>query len=144
MTLKELHDEWDKDAPIAHEKLDTEARNVPFLHAKWWRIYTREKAIYKKLTFEWDLLYRQKWEWFAGKLDDAERLALKWEPQPLKIIQSNIGIYIAADKDCQLKRAEKEMQEEALRFIEDVIKAINKRSYDIRNAIDFMKFSMGV
>lgn len=144
MTLDQYFAEWSKDAELRADKLDEDARYVPMLHAKWWRYYTGERLAFRKLDIEYKKLFRQKWEWYVGKLDDTERLALGWPPQPLKILSANVHIYLDADPDLQNVMKKKALLEETLRFLEDVIKSINKRGFDIKNAIDFLKFKMGV
>ena len=144
MTLDQYHTEWTTDAALHLDTLDQDARDVPLLHAKWWRHYTTERHRFKKLDMEYKILYRQKWEWFLGKLDDTEREALKWDPQPLKILSANVTIYLDADPVLQRHAAARFVVEETLRFLESVIANINKRGFDIKNTIDFLKFSQGV
>ena len=86
MALSDYQLQWSSDAEIHIDELEIAAANVPYLHAKWWKIYTAERLKLKKLDFEYKVLYRQRWEWYAGKLSDDERLHLKWDPQPLKIL----------------------------------------------------------
>lgn len=143
MTLDFYHDAWEQDAPISPDNLDADARAVPYLHAKWWRFYTSERLAYKKLSIEFKLLYRQKWEWFTGKLHDDERNELGWPVQNLRVLSTNAQTYIDADPDIQTQQKRIALAEETLRFLEDVIKSINARNYSIKNAIDFLRFKMG-
>ena len=144
VTLDQYHIDWEKDAAINADDLDRDARNVPLLHAKWWKYYTTERLRYRKLDMEHKTLYRQKWEWYLGKLDDSERVKLGWQPQPLKILSANVSVYLDADHDLQENAKARVVLEETLRFLEDVIKVINKRGYDIKNAIDYLRFKMGM
>lgn len=144
MTLDQYHTEWDKDAPINNSELDAEARRVPLLHAKWWRFYTTERLRYKKACFDYDQLYQLRWEYWAGKLDDETRIKKGWPAQPLKILSGNLDVYLNADSVLQDAAKIRIMLEETLRFLEDVIKSINGRGFAIKNAIDFLRFKMGV
>lgn len=144
MTLDQYLDEWEKDAGIDLAALDQSARNVPLLHAKWWRFYTTERLRYKKLDTDYKALHRQKWEYFLGKMDDEERKTLGWPPQPLKILSQNVSVYIDADADLQKIQLKRTYLEEILRFIEDVIKQINNRNYTIKSAMDFLRFKQGI
>jgi hypothetical protein len=144
MTLDQYHLEWAADAVISADALDADARRVPMLHAKWWRFYTEERLSYRKLDFELQTLRHHKHEWFSGKMVDEERLALKWPPQP-KLIRKReeIDRHVTADPDVMTLAMARAVLEETLHFLEDVIKSINKRGYDIKNAIDFLRFKMG-
>ena len=143
MTLDQYLDTWKSDAVLDLSALDESARNVPLLHAKWWRYYTTERLRFKKLDSDYKVIYRQKWEYFLGKMDDAERETLGWPPLALKILSQNVGIYIEGDAGIQDVLKKKVYLEEILRFIEDVLKQIHQRNYHIKNCIDFLRFKHG-
>ena len=145
MTLEQYHDEWAVNAEIQLDRLDVEASHVPILHARWWRYYTTERLRYRKLEFELQTLRHYKYEWYSGKMDDSERIKLGWTPQPKLIrLKEAIDRHVNADPDVFQARKEAAVQEETLKFLEDVIKSINKRGYDIKNTIDFLRFKSGV
>jgi hypothetical protein len=144
MTLDQYLLEWQNDANLDLAALDESARQVPLLHAKWWRYYSHERLRYKKIDSDYKVLYRQKWEYFLGKMDDAERQTLGWPPQPLKILSPNVHIYIEGDTAIQDLLKRKAYLEEILKFVEDVIKSVNTRNFVIKSAIDFLRFKNGV
>jgi hypothetical protein len=137
--------EWEKDAVLPADDLDTAARNVYLLHAKWWRYHQTEKAAWKKADHAYQVLRRQKHDWYAGKMDDAERKTLGWAPWGKALrLRDDIERHMRADLDLQQVETHLAALEEMLRFLEDVIKAINSRGYQIKNTIDYLKFKMGV
>jgi len=142
-TIEDYQNLWEQDAAIDASQLDIEASRVPLLHAKWWKHYSTERLRYKKFLFEQQRIYKYKWEWYLGKMDDQERTQLGWLPQPLKILSANVSIYLDADKDIQAIRIKVGYQEEVLKFIEDVLRQINSRGYHIKNTIDFLRFKNG-
>lgn len=144
MTLDEYHAEWEQDAPLDLSNLDGNARDIYKLHAKWWKFYTAERMRFRKLDMDGKVLYRQRWEYWTGKLDDTEREAMGWPVQPLRILSANVSTYLDADPVIQAAAAKRIVVEEKLRFLEDVIKAVNNRNYAIKSAVDFAKFKMGV
>lgn len=144
MTLDQYQDQWSADADIDNAALDDAARNVPLLHAKWWKYFSAERLRFKMVEMQYKALYRQKWEWYLGKLDDAERLQLGWSPQNLKILSTNVSIYLDGDTHLQEAQKRKIILEETLKFIEDVIKQINNRNFIISSAINFLKFKHGL
>lgn len=144
MTFDDYLNAWQKDAVMELSALDECARSVPLLHAKWWKYYATERLRFRKLDSEYKVLYRQKWEYFLGKMDDTERVQLGWPPLPLKILSQNVGIYIEGDAQIQEITLKRVYLEEILKFIEDVLKQIHNRNFQIKSAIDFLKFKNGV
>ena len=144
MTLEDYQTEWEKDAPFDLSKLDEEARNIYIRHAHWWRYYTTERLRYKKLDYEYKALYQLRFEYWNGRLDDEVRKEHGWPVQPLKVLSPQLPIYLDADPVLQEIAKKRTVAEEALRFLEDVIKAINHRNYALSTALGYMKFKMGV
>lgn len=144
MTIQEYHDLWEQDAKIDNSEVDAETRKVPLLHAKWWRYYTAEKLRYKKLEMDYKAMYRLRYEYWWGRLDDATRKEHGWEIQPLKILTPQIPMYLDSDPVLAELIKKREYQTELCRFLEDVIKSINSRGYLLNTITSFLKFKMGV
>lgn len=143
MTLEALHTEWQHDQSIDFSALDKVLRQIPLLHGKWWKLYTDERQRYQTIKQDHDVLERRKFEWYVGRLDETERLALGWAPQPLRIVRQEVDRYLATDADLLPLAGRLQTQEVKLKFIEDCIKHINNRGYLIRSYIDYLRFSHG-
>lgn len=137
-------DEWAKDAPFDLADLANAARNVPILHAKWWRFYHTERLRHRQLDLQYKTLYNNKYKWYDGKLIDEDRLKLGWAPNSVKLLSAAIPRHLEADPDIQAMMKNKIVCEEHLKLLEDVIKQINGRGFHISNAVNFLKFQMGV
>lgn len=144
MTFDELHDEWAHDARLTPESLELDAINTPLLHGKWWKYYNSHKMALKKLDSDYAILYKHKYDWYLGKMDDETRKSLGWAIQPLKILKEALSVYINADADIIALTTKRTMLEEKLRFIESVIKEIQNRGFHIKNYVEFMKWKQGM
>lgn len=144
MTFDDYATEWAKDAPLDPAALDQAAQDVPVLHAKWWRFYVAERLRFKKLDYEYKALYQLRYEYWNGRLDDETRKEKGWPINNLKVLSPQLPVYLDADPVLQDLAKRRTVVEETLRFIEDVIKQINHRGYHIKNAIEFLRFKMGV
>ncbi len=142
MKLEALHKEWEADSVLPDE-LELAIRNVPFLHGKWWRIYTTERATYIALKQEYNQLRRDKFEWYLGRLDDAVREARGWPPQHLRIVRQEVEQYLTSDTELVPLAGRIDVMELKLKFIEDVIKSINNRGYLIKTTVEWLRFSNG-
>ena len=73
------------------------------------------------------------------KLDE-----LGWEPFQLKLLKNDIDMYIESDDEVIDLETKFGLQEEKVKYVEAVVKQINNRQWQIRNAIDWRKFTCGV
>jgi hypothetical protein len=144
MTLNDYFAGWETDAAIDLSELDAAARNVPLLHAKWWKHYVTERLRYKKLDMEYKSMYLLRYEYWNGRLDDTVRKAHEWDVQPIKVLTPQLPVYLDADPVLQELQKKRAVSEETVRFLEDVIKQINNRGFHISNAIKYLAFKMGV
>ena len=85
-------------------------------------------------------LYREKWEYYGGK-SDAKVYAAK--PFDLKVLKTDLGVYINSDEDIMDIEKKIVYYETVIEFIDGVIKSIDSRGWDIRNAQDWKKFIAG-
>jgi hypothetical protein len=59
------------------------------------------------------------------------------------ILKADIPMYMEADRDTIELSLKIGMQGEKVEFLESIIKSLQTRNFLIKNAIDFMKFTMG-
>ena len=67
-----------------------------------------------------------------------------WEQQPLKILKTDLPQYIGSDGDIIKMNQKIAYQKEKIEFLESVIRTINNRGFQIKNAIDWEKFKVGI
>lgn len=136
-------DLWASDAQMDDGELGQESLKVPLLHHKYYKIYVQEALLRKKLEQDFKTLYRLKYEYYMGVLDQHTLIARGWDPNPLKILKQDLPIYMEGDTDLQLIQAKLDIQKEKLSFLESAIKTITNRGYLIKNAIEWEKFKVG-
>ena len=143
MTLADIQAQWEKDGPVDKSRLDDELSNIPKLHHRYWVMYTTERREYAKNVRAMNILKRQRFDWYLGRMSDDERSQLGWPPQPLKILRGDVDTYLDGDKLIQQLQGRLDDLSDTLKFLESVISAINFRSNQIRTMVDYMKFSRG-
>ena len=89
-------------------------------------------------------LKKYKYEWFAGSLDYDDMNELGWEPNPLKILRADIPQYIDADKDIIELTLKISYQNEKVDFLEQAIRSLNSRGFNIKSAVEWEKFKVGI
>jgi len=146
MKLSDIQTMWQKDCQIDDTKLDAELLKLPNLHSKYLGIYNDESLSQKRLFFANKKLIKHKTIWYAGKMSEEELEELGWEQFKIKLIKGyepKIETYLAGDND--LIKADEKLDyiKQKVDFLESIIKSLNTRGYNIRSAIDFLKFTMG-
>mgnify|MGYP001056990167 FL=1 len=72
MNLEQLRNEWSKDCEIDDIELDKSSLEVPKLHAKYQEYLTNNILTLKNLEFQYNLLLKNKWLWYNGKMSQEQ------------------------------------------------------------------------
>ncbi len=144
MKLDAIFDLWEQDSVVDRANLDTESLAIGKLHSKYHRIYTNERLVQKKLELDLKSLRLEKQE-FLTQGPSKETAAKGWVLPPIgRIVKSEVGHYLDADKEIIEHTLKIALQEEKIRLLESIIQVLMRRSYTIKNAIDFAKFESGM
>lgn len=146
MNLEELRNEWSKDCEIDDIELDKSSLEVPKLHAKYQEYLTNNILTLKNLEFQYNLLLKNKWLWYNGKMSEEQIKELGWEPDPfdgLKVMKNDMQIWYNADKDLQALSGKVAYQKIVIDFLKECMQNITWRHQTIKNTIDWRKFMAG-
>lgn len=143
MTLEDILAEWDQDSQLDRTKLDQISLNVPKLHAKYIRILSNERLLLKKLESDYKELKLEKHEFYVDG-PTQEQIAKGWEiPAKGRIIKSEVGPYIEADKDIIKLSLKIGMQQEKIEVLKSVVDTVTRLGFQVKNAIDWARFMNG-
>ena len=140
MDLETLQKQVDVDLKIDDTELDLESIRTPQLHNKYLKLFTKYSLQYKKAKDDYDGLYKFKWEYYTGK---STMEVYQAEPFDLKILKSDVHIYLNADEELQKLGQRTEYLNVIVVYIERVLREINNRNWNIRNTIEWKKFLHG-
>tara|TARA_Y100000782_G_scaffold108327_1_gene131744 strand:+ start:220 stop:651 length:432 start_codon:yes stop_codon:yes gene_type:complete len=142
MDLDKLKQAAREDLPITdQEHIDQEAYKNQMIKQKWLDFKSDFELLLVKAKTDHQLLYRQKWEYYGGKAD-AKVYAAK--PFDIRVMKTDLTMYIQSDEDI-LKISNKiGYYESCVDYCKGVIKSIDNRGWDIRNATDWKKFEAGM
>lgn len=131
------------DSKIDRTELGEESLRIPALHSKYFNLFSQERMTLRQLEVELKTLYRQKFEYYNGTLSEDELRANGWEPFALRVLKSDISVYMQADTDLNKIGLRIEMQKEKVDFLESIIKNLPARGYQINAAISWERFKVG-
>ena len=142
MKLEELQSEAKQDLQIIdQERLDQESYKNQNIKPKWLEYRTKYDQLLIMSKANHQRMYREKWEYYGGK-SDAKIYATK--PFDLKVLKTDLGVYISADEEIIDAENKIGYLETVVDYIKGVIKSVDNRGWDIKNAIEWKKFEAGV
>ena len=140
MDLETLQNQADVDLKIDDTELDLESIRTPQLHNKYLKLFTKYSLQLKKVKDDYDGLYKFKWEYYTGK---STMEVYQAEPFDLKVLKSDVYIYLNADEELQKLGQRIEYLKIVVVYLERVLREINNRNWNIRNTIEWKKFLHG-
>ena len=140
MTLEELQEQVDKDLKINDTELDLESLKTPQLHNKYLKHYKNFKLLLTRAESDYKILKRVKWEYYTGK---ASPQVYQQKPFNLKIMKSDIDKYLESDEELIKAKQKIDYLETVVNYLDRTLKIIGGRDWQIRNSIEWRKFTSG-
>jgi hypothetical protein len=147
MNIEFLLETWKKDAPIDEMALDEASRDSAKLHSKYLELYSVAKLRLKKLELDFKPLLRDKFLHYGGKLSQAELDTKGWEYDPLNgltVLKGDMDKWYDADPLIQEHQLKIAMQEEIVNVLKEIMDNIKWRHQNIKNMIEWRKFTSGI
>lgn len=145
MKLEELQENWKNDATIDQSKLDSEALRTANLHQKYIDLLT----LYRIKIFKADNKFLEmkgvRTRYYMGQMTQAELekygLSQYQYKNPLK---AELERLLETDSVLIDLSGSVFYYTTCFQYTEEVIKSLRNRGYDIKNSIEFMKFTSGM
>jgi uncharacterized protein YozE (UPF0346 family) len=133
---------WEQDSKIDIDNLHTESLNIPILHSKYFELYNNILLLRKKAEQQKKNIRHERYEYYSGKADPE---IYEENPFPKKIRDKDtLQKYLDADDRLSQSSLKVEYYDVMLKYIEDILKMIHNRGYQIKNAIEYMRFQSGL
>lgn len=133
---------WEQDSKIDPDNLHTESLNIPVLHSKYFEIHNTILLLKKKAEQQKKNIRHQKYEYFTGKADPDVYLE---NPFPKKVRdKETLQGYLDSDEKLSQASLKVDYYETMLIYVDSILKMISNRTYQIKNAIEFMRFTAGL
>ena len=142
LDLETIQNMWEKDSKMDPDNLHTESLNIPTLHSKYHQIYNNIFLLRKKAEQQRKNIRHERYEYFSGKADPEVYIE---NPFPKKIRDKDtMTKYLDADDKLSSASLKIEYYDTMLVYLESILKQITNRTYQIKNAIEFMRFNAGL
>ena len=141
MNLDKIQEMWERDAVIDPDNLHDESLKIPQLHAKYYTVYNTITLLREKARESYSKIKLERHNYYTGKAT-AEEYAEN--PFPYKVREKD-AIQRHLETDEKLNTIDMKMRyyDVILKFLEEIIRNISGRTYQIKNAIEWQKFQSG-
>ena len=133
---------WEQDSKIDMDNLHTESTNIPVLHSKYFELYNTIFLLRKKAEQQRKNIRHDRYEYYTGKADPDVYVE---NPFPKKIRdKETLQKYLDSDEKLSQVCLKIDYYDTMLNYIESILKMIQNRTFQIKNAIEFVRFTAGL
>ena len=141
MNLEQIQDMWEKDSKIDPDNLHDESLKVPQLHSKYYTLYNTITLLRERAREQYNKVRLERYNYYTGK---ATAEVYAEEPFPYKVREKDaIQRHLEADDKMNKVDMKIKYYDTMLKFLEEIIRNISGRTYQIKNAIEWNKFQAG-
>ena len=141
MNLEKIQEMWEKDSQIDPDNLHDESLKIPQLHSKYYTLYNTITLLREKARESYAKIRLERYNYYTGK---ATAEVYVEEPFPYKVREKD-AIQRHLDADDKMNKIDMKIKyyDVMLKFLEEIIRNISGRTYQIKNAIEWNKFQAG-
>ena len=141
MNLDKIQEMWERDSHIDPDNLHDESLKIPQLHSKYYTLYNTITLLREKARDSYNRIRLERYNYYTGKAP-AEVYAA--EPFPYKVREKDaIQRHMDADEKLNTINMKIKYYDTTLKYLEEIIRIISNRTYQIKNAIEWNKFQAG-
>ena len=141
MDLEKIQAMWEKDSHIDPDNLHDESLKIPQLHSKYYTLYNTITLLREKAREQYSKVRLERYNYYTGK---ATAEVYAEEPFPYKVREKDaIQRHLEADDKMNKIDMKIKYYDVMLKFLEEIIRIVSNRTYQIKNAIEWNKFQAG-
>ena len=147
IALEQILEMWKKDSEIDDVRLDEASKKSASLHSKYLELLSIYKLQLKKKEGEFNILLKNKWLWYNGKLSKQEMDDLGWDYDPLNgltVLKGDMDKFYDSDPMIQEHQARIQYAQEVCDTLKEILENIKWRHQNIKNIIEWNKFTSGI
>jgi len=141
MDLEKIQEMWENDSTIDPDNLHDESLKIPQLHSKYYTIYNTITLLREKARETYNRVRLERHNYYTGK---APAEVYVENPFPYKVRDKEaLQRYMEADDKLNSIDLKIRYYDVMLKFLEEIIKTVANRTFQIKNAIEWHKFQAG-
>jgi len=141
MNLDQIQEMWERDSQIDPDKPHDDSLKSPQTHSKYYTLYNTITLLREKARESYNRVRLERYNYYTGK---APAEVYVEEPFPYKVRDKEaLQRYLDADERLNKVDLKIRYYDVELKFLEEIIKTISNRTFQIKNAIEWNKFQAG-
>ena len=141
MDLEKIQEMWENDSTIDPDNLHDESLKIPQLHSKYYTIYNTITLLREKARETYNRVRLERHNYYTGK---APAEVYVEDPFPYKVRDKEaLQRYMEADDKLNSIDLKIRYYDVMLKFLEEIIKTVANRTFQIKNAIEWHRFQAG-
>lgn len=141
MNLEKIQEMWERDANIDPDNLHNESLKIPQLHSKYYTVYNTISLLREKARESYNRIRLERHNYYTGK---APAEVYAEDPFPYKVREKDaVQRHMEADEKLNVIDMKIKYYDVTLKFLEEIIRNISGRTFQIKNAIEWQKFQSG-
>ena len=145
MNIEQIHEMWEADAEIDDNELGEQAIHTPKLHSKYVKLLINAKLKHTKLTSEYNLMRKNKFRYFRGEMSRDELQDLGWEQwQGIKPLKNEMDEFLTGDEHLNSLEVKIKYLDTMIYLLESILGQIKARDWQLKSAIEWKKFLVGL
>jgi len=145
--LQSILEMWKKDSIIDEMNLDESSRDSAKLHGKYLELLSVNRMKLKKAELEFKVLLKDKWLHYNGKMPKEQIDEKGWDYDPLNgltVLKGDMDYYYDSDPIIQEHQAKIQYLEEVCATLKEILENVKWRHQNIKNMIEWRKFTSGI
>lgn len=144
MKLSELQEMWKDDSKIDSLAIGDASLETARLHSKYLAFLANSRLSLRRYEAEYWRMRKRRYRYFRGELTKEELEEYDWPQwQGAKPLKNEMDEYLSADEELLSIQDKVEYYKTVVFFLEQVMRSLNSRTWDIKNHIEYLKYSQG-
>ena len=141
MKLDKIQEMWERDSQIDPDNLHNESLKIPQLHSKYYNLYNTITLLRENARVQYNNVKLERHNFYSGKApaEDYAKEEFHYRIKDKEALQR----YLSADEKLNKVDLKIRYFDVELKFLEEIIKNISNRTFQIKNAIEWQKFQAG-
>lgn len=140
MKIDEIREMAEVDLKIDRNDLSTASADAALLVNKYYLIYVDEVRILKMVEQKQLVLYKELYDYYLHFAPDEVYIE---KPFNRKVLKGDVDMFISADESFININNKIESQKVKVKYLEEIIRQLNQRTFTVKNIIAFEHFRNG-